>query len=587
MMQEHPGSGLRAQLAGLRAQLRDDVTAVEDLRAVRDRRAELDVLLVDLDRQMERVERAAVITLVGATGAGKSTLLNALAGSRIAVEGLDRPTTRQPVIYAPRDADVSELVGPEIDRPGGHESEGGPRVVRYTAASGPWTAQILIDAPDMNSVDEQHRATVTALAERSDVLVVVLHRQSILEERSVSFLDAFAARRQLVFVLNRADELTAESRASLLAQVHQLAAERWRAPRAPVLALSARAAQSQPNAEGWADFCHALRELVRDSAITGVRRLNAVGTAAHITRLFGAVRAAIEEDFAALPADADAGLMALIDKVADEVAARLELRRPDLAALLWGEAAKRWDGPGGWALRSGGVGSLGLGSAAALVTRNPLLAAGAAATALAADQVEKALRDRRVTATAGLMPSSGEFAAWYTESLATARVRAGRLVGTPEALGLPDAEAARFEVTQAVDESWSALLERDLPAAAARSVLRFFRLLLDLPVYALAAWVLYKVGSGFFAGTYAGVDFLLNAALILAAYLFAVRFAVRGALSRRAGGLLAEVIERTRAAVVRQADAIRAGIERAHEERRAALDRLTRLEDRWRGGLRL
>src|SRR5262247_240441 len=120
---------LRAHLDQLRTRLHDDIAIVSALRAVTQRRA-------DLDRQIGRVQRAAVITLVGATGAGKSTLLNALAGRRIAREGIDRPTTRRPVIYAPHDADVSELVGPEIDRPEGRDSEGGPLVVRYDAASG-------------------------------------------------------------------------------------------------------------------------------------------------------------------------------------------------------------------------------------------------------------------------------------------------------------------------------------------------------------------------------------------------------------------------------------------------------------------
>ena len=297
------------------------------------------------------MQRAAVITLVGATGAGKSTLLNALAGRRIAQEGIDRPTTRRPVIYAPHDADVSELAAAEIDRPDGRDSEGGPEVVRYDAASGPWTAQVLIDAPDMNSIDEQHRATVTALAERSDVLVVVLHHQSVLEEASVSFIDAFAGRRQLIFVLNRTDELTREARDALLAQIRQLAASRWRAAGAPVLAISARAAQSQPHAEGWAEFCQALHDLVRESAITGVRRLNALGTAARVGNLFAAVRDETAADLTALPSDAAVGLDALGERCAADVADRLKLRRADVSALLWSEAAKRWDGPGGWALR--------------------------------------------------------------------------------------------------------------------------------------------------------------------------------------------------------------------------------------------
>ena len=576
---------LRAQLDRLRQRLHDEVAVVAGLRAVTQRRVELDRLLVDLDRQIGRVQRAAVITLVGATGAGKSTLLNALAGRRIAQEGIDRPTTRRPVIYAPHDADVSELATPEIERPDGRDSEGVPDVVRYDAVSGPWTAQVLIDAPDMNSIDEQHRAVVAALAERSDVLVVVLHHQSVLEEASVSFVDGFAGRRQLLFVLNRADELTGAARDALLAQIRQLAATRWRAAHAPVLSISARTAQSQPHAEGWAEFCRALHDVVRESAITGVRRLNALGTAARLGELFAAVRGETRDDLTALPNDAASGLDRLGERCAADIAERLALRRADVSALLWGEAAKRWDGPGGWALRTGGITSLGLGAGAALASRNPLLAVGTAAGALAADQVQRALRDQRLSDAGALVPESGDFVAWYAAALSPARVRAARLAGDPAALGVPEPEEARGAAAQAVDEAWARLVNRDLPAAAEHSWLRFFRLLLDLPVYALALWVVYQVASGFWSGTYSGVDFLLSAALLLFCYLFAVRFAVRRGLALRARRLLADVILRTRQALGAQADTTREAVRHGALEKRAALDRLAELETAWRAEL--
>jgi energy-coupling factor transporter ATP-binding protein EcfA2 len=576
---------LRLQLDHLCRRLNDDVALVAPLRAVAQRRAELDRLLTDLDRQTARVQQAAVITLVGATGAGKSTLLNALAGRRIAQEGVDRPTTRRPVIYAPHDADVRELLDPEVDRPEGRDSEGGPQVVRYDAASGPWTAQVLIDAPDMNSIDEQHRATVMALAERSDVLVVVLHRQSVLEEVSVSFVDAFAGRRQLLFALNRIDELTADARDALVAQIRHLAATRWRAPHAPVCAFSARAAQAQPHAAGWAEFCQALHDLVRESAITGVRRLNALGTAARLGTLFAAVRDETADDLRALPADAAGGLDRLGERCAAEVADRLALRRPDVCALLWGEAAKRWDGPGGWALRTGGMASLGLGAGAAIAGRNPLLAVGAAAGALAADQLRIALREQRLADGAAVAPTSADFGAWYAEALSPARVRAARLAGDPAALGLPQPEVARVGVAEAVEDGWARLIHRDLPAAAEHSWLRFFRLILDLPVYALAVWVVYQVAHGFWTGTYAGFDFLLNAALLLAAYLFAVRFGVRRTLALRARRLLAEVILRTRQALGAQSDTAREAVRQAAGEHAAALARLADLEAAWRADL--
>lgn len=576
---------LGVTLASLRRRLHEQVDVVAPLRAVRERRPELDALLADLDRQIARVQRAAVITLVGATGAGKSTLLNALAGRAIAIEGVDRPTTRQPVIYAPLDADVAELTGEAVRHPDGRESEGGPVVVRYDAASGPWTAQVLIDAPDMNSIDEQHRATVTALAERSDVLVVVLHRQSVLEEASVSFVDAFAGRRQLLFALNRSDELTPEACAAVLAQVRQLAAERWRAPAAPVLAISARAAQTQPHADGWSAFCQALQDLARDSTIGGVRRLNALGTAARIGALFADVAADARDDLDALPVDAAAGLEALGERCAADVAERLALRRADLCLLLWGEAARRWDGPGGWALRSGGLAGLGLGAGAAIATRNPLLAVGTAAGALAADQVQRVLREQRVGDAAALLPTESEFAAWFAEALSPARVRVARLTGTPDALGLPAADAARAVAGTAVEDAWARLVQRELPAAAERSALRYLRWLFDLPVYALGLWVLYQVGRGFLDGAYVGIDFLVNAGLLLAAYLFAVRFVVRRGLSWRARRLLNEVILRTRRALGIQAETTRNAVQHAAAAQQATLAELGALDAHWRAML--
>ena len=122
-----------------------------------------------------------------------------------------------------------------------------------------------------------------------------------------------------------------------------------------MLATSARAAQSLPRAEGWAELCQALQDLVRDSALTGVRRLNALGTAARLGMLFAAVRSEAADDLTALPSDAAGGLDALGTRCAAEITDRLALRRADVTALLWAEAAKRWDGPGGWALRTGGL----------------------------------------------------------------------------------------------------------------------------------------------------------------------------------------------------------------------------------------
>jgi energy-coupling factor transporter ATP-binding protein EcfA2 len=583
-MNDQPSDSLRMQLAMLRDRLRDDVESVSTLSAVARRRTEIDHLLTDLDRQLERVQRAAVITLVGATGAGKSTLLNALAGSAVAIEGVDRQTTRQPVIYAPHDAELSDLLA-GADAPAGFESEGGPKVVRYAPSDSPWTAQILIDAPDLNSVDEQHRATVTALAERSDVLLVVLHRQSIVEAASVSFVDAFSGRRRLVFVLNRADELTPQARKELLAQVRELAATRWQAPDAPIVSLSARDAQSQPRAEGWPELCRVLQDLARSSAIAGARRLNALGSAERIGAMFRAIRSETADDLGGLADEVADGFANLEQRSSTEVTQRLRLRRADVTTQLCAETAKRWDGPGGWALRTGGLTSIGLGAGALLLRRNPLIAAGTVSGAYAADRVQRALHDHRVTDPNALIPARSEFASWYTDALSSARVRAARLAGEPNVVGLVSHGDLYEQTATAVDEAWNVLIDRDVPTAAQQSALRFFRVVLDLPVYGLAVWILYRVATGFFAGQYAGVDFLVNAALLLLAYLYPLRVLVRLGLAARANGLLKGITTRTVSALHDQGEDACAAVRKATTDYASALDRLCSVEDSWRAKL--
>jgi len=125
-------------------------------------------------------------------------------------------------------------------------------------------------------------------------------------------------------------------------------------------------------------------------------------------------------------------------------------------------------------------------------------------------------------------------------------------------------------------------VQRELPAAAEKSPLRFFRLPLDLPVYALAVWILYRVGEGFLAERYTGLDFLINAALLAGAYLFAVTFLLRRLLGRRARGMLSDAIRQTRGGLTVWFDETRARVAHQTGEVDAALQRLCEMESAWR-----
>jgi len=178
-----------------------------------------------------------------------------------------------------------------------------------------------------------------------------------------------------------------------------------------------------------------------------------------------------------------------------------------------------------------------------------------------------------------------DLATWYAEALAPARLRSARLAGTPEAFDLPSLADVAARVTGTIDHAWARLVDVDLPAAAARSLLRILRWPLDLPVYAFAAWMLYRVGAAFIAGTYAGVDFLLNAALLLGAYLLGVRVVARAGLGWRAGRLADQVAGHVGTALATLAEQAHAQVRGRIDEQRATLDRLCALPDLWRDEL--
>ena len=546
--------GTRAALARMRKDLEQDLDRLRPLRAIAARAVAVGELTDDLAAQLERASSAAVICLVGSTGAGKSTLLNALAGREVAVEGVDRPTTSAPVIHAPVDAD---LVGLTAGLPGA-----APEVRTYdpALASGAgafWRGQILVDAPDTNSVETGHREVVRELAARADVLVVVAHRQSVAELSSAAFVDLFAGRRGLVLVLGRGDELDARSEAELREQLHALARDRWDAADAPVLTVSARRGKEDPDAGGLPALRRALEELIVEERLGSVRRRNAVGNVARIGLLVREARAGSEEPGSEGTGIEGTGIDAASERLRDGLEAgaaawcgrtvalvheRLEERRVDLTRMLWNDAAKVWDGPGGYALRVGGIGTLGLGASAAVARRNPLLAAGLAAGTLAASRVQGAVRDRAFESTSGLLPGASELADLQRDAFVGARLAASDLVVEDEAASMcPGSEELTAAAATAVDEAWDRLLRVDLPREARRGVPRLLRLAVDLPVHGLGAWVLYRTVVGFVGEEYVGVDFLLSAAIIALAWLFGARFLVRLGFVRRSAALLSQV----------------------------------------------
>ncbi|MFN8519455.1 MAG: GTPase [Chloroflexota bacterium] len=139
-----------AQPPGARARARALLDHVEGYLAPRAR---------DLDAPL-------LVVLLGPTGSGKSTLANTIAGRRVSDPGVLRPTTRDAVVVATRE-DADRLLA--ADGP----LSGLPRDRLRVTGDGAHEGLVLVDAPDIDSVEHDNRALADALLERADLCLFV------------------------------------------------------------------------------------------------------------------------------------------------------------------------------------------------------------------------------------------------------------------------------------------------------------------------------------------------------------------------------------------------------------------------------
>jgi len=152
-----------------------------------------------------------VVVLAGATGSGKSSLLNALAGESVSRVAPTRPTTDAPLAVSGSAAtEVLDWMGVDSRRvlPG---ALGEDRLV-------------VVDLPDLDSIEHRHRSVADSLIERADAVVFVLDPQKyadavIHKEYLERFMERGAA---CIVVLNQVDRLAAAEREGVLDDVSAL-----------------------------------------------------------------------------------------------------------------------------------------------------------------------------------------------------------------------------------------------------------------------------------------------------------------------------------------------------------------------------
>jgi hypothetical protein len=153
----------------------------------------------------------------GSTGAGKSTLVNSLVGTRVTEPGVLRPTTRSPVlVHNPADEEWFrrlELL-PELERV--DRASALQLVASETVPAG----LAILDAPDIDSVEEQNRTLAAQLLAAADLWLFVTSAARYADQVPWDFLRAAAERSASVaIVLDRTPDEAIETVSTHLARM--------------------------------------------------------------------------------------------------------------------------------------------------------------------------------------------------------------------------------------------------------------------------------------------------------------------------------------------------------------------------------
>ncbi len=156
------------------------------------------------------------VVFLGGTGTGKSTLFNALCGAPLSETGVERPKTCGPILYASKDCPVEKdfpLPGTELcketcDAAGLKTASGAAgRLMILEHARKELSHIVLVDTPDLDSIEIENRQIAEDLFLLSDAVIFVTSQEKYADEVPHRFLlRILQGIRPFFLLFNKAEE---------------------------------------------------------------------------------------------------------------------------------------------------------------------------------------------------------------------------------------------------------------------------------------------------------------------------------------------------------------------------------------------